>query len=131
MVHRALLGSIERFFGVLIEHYGGAFPVWLAPIQVVTIPVAPAFNDYAQSVANKLTERGFRVDADLSDGRMGAKIRYHQSQKVPYMLIVGEKEEEAGAVSIRPRTGDQVNGVPFDEFADMMQQKVESKATEL
>ncbi|MFW6213918.1 MAG: threonine--tRNA ligase, partial [Spirochaetota bacterium] len=131
MVHRALLGSIERFFGVLIEHYGGAFPVWLSPIQVVTIPVAPAFNDYAESVAAKLKEHGFRVEADLSDGRMGAKIRYHQSQKVPYMLILGENEQEAGAVSIRPRTGDQVNGVPFDDFVAMLIEKVESKSGEL
>jgi threonyl-tRNA synthetase len=131
MVHRALLGSLERFFGVLIEHYGGAFPVWLAPTQVVTIPVAPVFNEYAQSVAQKLQDAGFRADADLSDGRMGAKIRNHQKQKVPYMLILGENEQEAGAVSIRPRQGEQENGVALDEFISRLQEKVETKATEL
>ena len=131
MVHRALLGSIERFFGVLIEHYGGAFPVWLAPTQIVTIPVAPAFNDYAKDVAAKLRKEGFRVDADLSDGRMGAKIRHHQSQKVPYMLILGEKEQEAGAVSIRPRKGDQVNGVAFDEFVKRVHSIEDEKSQEL
>lgn len=128
MVHRALLGSIERFFGVLIEHYGGAFPVWLAPVQVVTVPVAPAFNEYAQKVASDLSAAGFRVDADLSDGRMGAKIRHHQSQKVPYMLIVGEKEADAGQVSIRPRTGEQMNGVAVDDFVAMLREKVETHA---
>ena len=128
MVHRALLGSLERFFGALIEHYGGAFPVWLAPVQVVTIPVAPAFNDYAEATAKELVSAGYYVEADLSDSRMGAKIRYHQSQKVPYMLILGEKEQVSGAVSIRPRTGEQVNGVPKDEFLAMLKEKVETKA---
>ncbi|MEE8441954.1 MAG: threonine--tRNA ligase, partial [Spirochaetia bacterium] len=128
MVHRALLGSLERFFGVLIEHYGGAFPVWLAPVQVVTIPVAPVFNDYAAKIAAELTAAGFRTESDLSDSRMGAKIRHHQSQKVPYMLILGEKEQEAGAVSIRPRTGDQVNGVPMTEFVAMLAEKVKTRA---
>jgi threonyl-tRNA synthetase len=128
MVHRALLGSIERFFGVLIEHYAGAFPVWLAPVQAITIPVAPAFNDYATSVARKLSEAGIRADADCSDGRMGAKIRHHQSMKVPYMLILGEMEQEAGTVSIRPRSGEQVNGVAFGDFVQMVQGKIASKA---
>lgn len=131
MVHRALLGSIERFFGVLIEHYGGAFPVWLAPTQIVTIPVAPAFNEYASEVAAKLRKEGFRVESDLSDSRMGAKIRHHQSQKVPYMLILGEKELESGAVSIRPRSGDQENGVPFDEFVARAKRITEEMSQEL
>ena len=131
MVHRALLGSLERFFGVLIEHYGGAFPVWLAPVQMVTIPVAPAFNDYASKIADQLREAGFRVEADLSDGRMGAKIRYHQSQKVPYMLILGEKEQEAGQVSVRPRQGDQVNGLDLDHFITRVNDIVSSKSTAL
>ncbi len=131
MVHRALLGSLERFFGVLIEHYGGAFPVWLAPVQMVTIPVAPAFNDYASKIADQLREAGFRVEADLSDGRMGAKIRYHQSQKVPYMLILGEKEQEAGQVSVRPRQGDQVNGLDIDHFITRVSDIVSSKSTAL
>lgn len=128
MVHRALLGSLERFFGVLIEHYGGAFPVWLAPVQVVAIPVAPAFNDYAAKIATDLTLAGYRAEADLSDSRMGAKIRHHQSQKVPYMLILGEKELDAEAVSIRPRTGEQVNGVPVNEFVTMLEEKIDARA---
>ena len=131
MVHRALLGSLERFFGVLIEHYGGAFPVWLAPVQMVAIPVAPAFNDYATEIVAKLKAAGFRVDADLSDSRMGAKIRYHQSQQVPYMLILGEKEMESGAVSVRPRRGEQVNGVEFDAFVARVNEIVDAKRPEL
>ncbi len=131
MVHRALLGSLERFFGVLIEHYGGAFPVWLAPVQMVAIPVAPAFNDYATEVVAKLKAAGFRVDADLSDSRMGAKIRYHQSQQVPYMLILGEKEMESGAVSVRPRRGEQVNGVEFDAFVARVNEIVDAKRPDL
>ncbi len=128
MVHRALLGSLERFFGVLIEHYGGAFPVWLAPVQVVTIPVAPAFNDYARTVTDSLRAAGLRAESDLSDSRMGAKIRYHQSQKVPYMLILGEKEQTDGAVSVRPRTGNQINGVPLDGFVSAVTGIVDSKS---
>lgn len=128
MVHRALLGSLERFFGVLTEHYGGAFPVWLAPEQAVVIPVAAAFNEYAGNVAEQLKAAGFRVKADLSDDRMNAKIRYHQSQKVPYMLIVGENEAEAAAVSYRTRTNERVNGVPFEEFKAFLEEKVEAKA---
>ncbi|MFP4536462.1 MAG: aminoacyl--tRNA ligase-related protein, partial [Spirochaetaceae bacterium] len=128
MVHRALLGSLERFFGVLVEHYGGAFPVWLAPEQAVVIPVAPAFSEYAENVAQELRAAGFRASADLSDDRMNAKIRYHQSQKVPYMLIVGENEVEAGAVSYRTRTNERANGVPFEEFKQFLREKTESKA---
>ncbi|WP_455382282.1 threonine--tRNA ligase [Salinispira pacifica] len=128
MVHRALLGSMERFFGVLVEHYGGAFPVWLAPVQAVVIPVAPAFHDYASAVARGLAEKGFRVEADLSDNRMNAKIRTAQTQKIPYMLIVGGNEQEAGQVSVRTRSGDQMNGMERDEFAALLEEKVESRA---
>ena len=127
MVHRALLGSLERFFGVLIEHYAGAFPVWLAPVKAVVIPVAPAFNDYASKVERTLNDHGIRAIADLSDQRMNAKIRGAQSQKVPYMLVVGEKEQDGEAVSIRTRTGDQQNGVGLDEFLAMIKTKIENK----
>ncbi len=112
MVHRALLGSIERFFGVLIEQYSGAFPVWLAPVQAVVIPVAPAFAGYAKEVADELVREGFRAEVDSSDNRMNAKIRNAQALKIPYMLVVGEKEQAAKAVSVRLRTGEQANGVP-------------------
>ena len=128
MVHRALLGSLERFFGVLIEHYGGAFPLWLAPVQAVVIPVAPAFNDYASEVKKELASAGFRVDADLSNDRMNAKIREAQTQKVPYMLILGESEQEARQVSLRTRAGDKENGIPLEDFRERMRMKVDTKA---
>ena len=127
MVHRALLGSLERFFGVLIEHYGGAFPVWLAPVQTAVIPVAPAFNAYAETVTAKLRNAGFRVNADLSDQRMNAKIRNAQKDKIPYMLILGEKEQSGSAVSIRPRQGSQINGISLEECIQFIQEKIESK----
>ena len=127
MVHRAILGSIERFVGVLTEHYGGAFPVWLAPVQAVVVPVAPAFSDYAKEVEEFFRAKGFRVEADLSDLRMNAKIRNAQNQKIPYMFIVGEKEMEAGGVSLRLRTGKQTNGLSRQEVMDFMAQKVADK----
>jgi len=127
MVHRALLGSLERFFGVLIEHYGGAFPVWLAPVKAVVIPVAPAFNDYAAEVMSFLNQGGIRTTADLGDQRMNAKIRSAQTQKIPYMLVVGEKELEAKAVSVRTRTGEQQNGVSLDDILTKIREKIEHK----
>jgi threonyl-tRNA synthetase len=128
MVHRALLGSLERFFGVLTEHYGGAFPVWLAPVQAVVIPVAPAFNEYAASIARLMSAAGFRAEADLSASRMNAKIREAQAQKVPYMLVVGDNELKAQAVSVRTRAGGQMNGMPVDEFIKFIAEKIASKA---
>lgn len=128
MVHRALLGSLERFFGVLVEHYGGAFPVWLSPIQAMVIPVAPAFQEYAESVRRRLATAKFRVESDLSDNRMNAKIREAQRQKIPYMLIVGEREMNDNAVSIRTRSGEQINGVTLDALETMLSEKVASKA---
>lgn len=127
MVHRALLGSLERFFGVLIEHYGGAFPVWLAPVQAVVIPVAPAFDEYARSVKNRLAEAGIRVDADLRDARMNAKIRDAQQQKIPYMFVVGGREQEERTVSIRVRTGDKKDGTPLEDAVSFIQDKIETR----
>ena len=112
MIHRALFGSIERFFGVLTEHYSGAFPPWLAPVQVVGIPVADAFNDYLFDVIKQLKAAGIRAEVDSSDDRMQKKVRNAQMQKVPYMLIVGEEDMKSGAVSFRYRNGDQKNGIP-------------------
>ena len=103
MVHRALLGSLERFFGVLIEHFGGAFPLWLAPVQAVVIPVAERHQEYGQGVADKLRGEGVRVHVDDRSEKMGYKIREAQVQKVPYMLVVGDKEVGAGNVSVRHR----------------------------
>jgi threonyl-tRNA synthetase len=127
MVHRALLGSIERFFGVLIEHYGGAFPVWLSPMQVQIIPVASAFNEYGTSILNRLKQEGIRAYLDDSDDRMNAKIRNAQNEKIPYMLILGAKEEEASEVSLRLRTGKQTGGIPFEDFLAMVKEKIKGK----
>ncbi|WP_258907891.1 threonine--tRNA ligase [Actinokineospora sp. UTMC 2448] len=115
MIHRALFGSIERFFGVLTEHYAGAFPAWLAPVQVVGIPVADEHIDHLMGVAKDLKTRGLRVEVDTSDERMQKKIRNHTLQKVPFLLLAGGKDVEAGAVSFRFRDGTQVNGVPVPQ----------------
>jgi threonyl-tRNA synthetase len=115
MIHRALFGSIERFFGVLTEHYSGAFPPWLAPVQVIGIPVADAFNDYLVDVIKQMKTAGIRAEMDLSDDRMQKKVRNAQMQKIPYMLIAGEEDMSAGAVSIRYRNGEQKNGLPIAE----------------
>ena len=112
MIHRALFGSIERFFGVLTEHYAGAFPAWLAPVQVVAIPVTDEQVPYVEDVARELKAHGIRVEVDASDDRMQKKIRTHTLQKVPFMLLVGARDAEAGAVSFRFRDGTQLNGVP-------------------
>jgi threonyl-tRNA synthetase len=112
MIHSAKFGSIERFLGILVEHYAGAFPAWLAPVQVIGIPIAGDHVPYLEEVAAKLTAQGIRVEVDASDERMQKKIRTAQTQKVPYMLIAGHDDIEAGAVSFRYRDGTQKNGVP-------------------
>ena len=114
MIHRALFGSIERFFAILLEHYAGAFPVWLSPVQVVGIPVAEEYADYLDDVIARLRAAGVRAEVDHSDDRMQKKIRTHTTQKVPLLLIAGEQDREAGAVSFRFRDGSQENGVPVD-----------------
>ena len=115
MIHRALFGSIERFFGVLTEHYAGAFPPWLAPVQVIGIPVADTFAPYLQEVIKKLKAKGVRAEVDLSDDRMQKKIRNAQGEKIPFMLIAGEEDQKANAVSFRYRNGEQKNGIPVDQ----------------
>ena len=115
MIHRALFGSEERFFGILLEHYAGAFPPWLAPVQVVLIPIAERHEDYLGEVAAKLAQQGIRAEVDRSDDRMQKKIRTAQTHKVPYMLLAGDRDVEEGAVSFRYRGGEQKNGVPIDE----------------
>jgi threonyl-tRNA synthetase len=116
MVHRALLGALERFFGILIEHYGGAFPVWLAPVQAMMVPIADRHNDYARHVAQELRSAGLRVEVDDSDDRMGAKIRNAQLQKIPYMLVVGDREEQDGTVSVRLRTEEDLGPQPLGDL---------------
>jgi len=115
MIHRALFGSVERFFAILLEHYAGALPPWLAPVQVTGIPIADAHVPYLQAVAARLREQGIRVEVDAGDDRMQKKIRTAQRQKVPYMLLAGDDDVAAGAVSFRYRSGEQRNGVPVDE----------------
>ena len=115
MIHRALFGSIERFFGVLTEHYSGAFPPWLAPVQVMAIPVAEPFTGYLFEVVAALKAAGIRAEVDASDDRMQKKVRNAQMQKIPFMLIAGEEDQKAGAVSFRYRNGEQKNGVPLAE----------------
>ena len=115
MIHRALFGSIERFFGVLTEHYSGAFPPWLAPVQVMAIPVADTFADYLSGVVKQMKSAGIRAELDASDDRMQKKVRNAQMQKIPYMIIAGEEDMKAGAISFRYRNGDQKNGIPIGD----------------
>ncbi len=115
MIHRALFGSIERFFGVLLEHYAGAFPAWLSPVQVIGIPVAEEFDEYLLGIADRLRAEGIRVEVDRSDDRFGKKIRNATKDKVPFMLIAGGEDRDAGAVSFRYRDGSQRNGIAIDQ----------------
>ena len=117
MVHRALLGSLERFTGVLIEHYGGAFPVWLAPVQAVVIPIADRHLEYAEEVRGQLAAAGARVQTDARGERMNAKIREAQLQKIPYMLVVGDREAAAGAAAVRLRSGENLGAIPVADIA--------------
>jgi threonyl-tRNA synthetase len=127
MIHRALFGSIERFIGVLLEHYAGAFPPWLAPVQVVGIPIAERHADYLHKVAAKLKERGVRVEVDEADDRMQKKVRNAQLQKVPFMLIAGDDDVEAAAVSFRYRDGHQDNGVGVDDAVQRIVEAIEQR----
>ncbi|MCI0790728.1 MAG: threonine--tRNA ligase [Chloroflexi bacterium] len=130
MVHRALLGSMERFMGVLIEHFGGAFPTWLAPVQATVIPIADRHIEYANKVKTQLTEAGLRVEVDARNERMNAKIRQAQVQKVPYMLVVGDREAEANAVAVRLRSGEDLGAVPVGDIQARLLDEVATKALE-
>ncbi|MEW5960863.1 MAG: threonine--tRNA ligase [Chloroflexota bacterium] len=127
MVHRALLGSMERFFGVLIEHFAGAFPVWLSPVQAVLIPIADRHVDYCRQVAGKLRSAGLRVEVDDGSERMGNKIRLAQKQKIPYMLIVGDKEQEAGQVAVRLRDGADLGPKDLAVFETMIAEAIAAR----
>ena len=131
MIHRALLGSMERFMGVLIEQYGGAFPLWLAPVQAVLIPIADRHVEYCQQVAGRLREAGLRVEVDGSTERMQNKIRKAQAQKTPYMLVVGDKERDAGAVAVRLRSGEDLKAMPVEQFIARVLPIVKERAAEL
>ena len=132
MVHRALYGSVERFFGVLLEHYAGAFPVWLSPVQVAIVPISEKHVDYGKKVAQQLQEAGVRVHLDDRNEKMNAKVREHALQKVPFILVVGEKEAEAGAVNVRVRGQQQPEGtVPIGQFVDRVKKLIVDKAVNL
>jgi threonyl-tRNA synthetase len=129
MIHRALFGSVERFMGVLTEHYAGAFPAWLAPVQVVGIPVAEAFNDYMFDVVDKLKAAGIRAEVDISSDRFPKKIRTASKDKIPFVLIAGGEDAEAGAVSFRFRDGSQDNGVPVAEAVQRIVDAVRNRTS--
>ncbi|MBI2847882.1 MAG: threonine--tRNA ligase [Chloroflexi bacterium] len=131
MVHRALLGAWERFFGLLIEHYAGAFPVWLAPLQVMVIPIADRHLDYARKLEAELKSRGIRVQVDSRSESMNLKIRQAQLEKVPYMLVVGDKEVSSATVSVRLRSGGQMASLPFDSFKEMVNKVITDKTIAL
>ncbi len=127
MLHRALLGSVERFMGILIEHFAGKFPLWLSPVQVEVIPVSDKFKDYAQNLADKLHAEGLRVHLDGRTEKVGYKIREAQVKKINYMLVIGEKEETSGKISVRKRSGEEVQDVDVDEFIASLKEEIKNK----
>ncbi len=131
MIHRVVLGSIERFIGVITEHFGGAFPTWLAPVQVKVMSITDRSRDYAQSVADELAGRGIRVETDFRNEKIGYKIREAQSRKIPYMLVIGDKEAESGTVSVRTRSGGDKGAVSLDKFAADITEEIRSRALTL
>ena len=128
MIHRAPFGSMERFIGVLIEHFAGAFPLWLSPVQVAVLSISEKTNDYAAGVTKELQEAGLRVEANLGSEKIGAKIRDATMAKVPYMLIVGEKEATEGKVAVRHRTGGDAGAVPIDQFITKAREEIAERA---
>jgi threonyl-tRNA synthetase len=131
MVHRALFGSVERFFGVLIEHYAGAFPVWLSPVQVAMIPISERHAEYANKVADQLKAVGVRVHVDARNEKMNAKIREHAMQKIPFLLVVGDKEAEAGKVNVRTRGKEKTEDMIASEFVDKIKKLIAEKSAGL
>jgi threonyl-tRNA synthetase len=127
MIHRALLGSMERFLGALIEHYAGAFPVWLSPVQAMVIPIADRHQKYAAQVMEQLRGEGLRVEADLRAERMNAKIRDAQLQRVPYMLVVGDREAEGGQVSVRLRSEENLGPMAVAQFLERVQSDIAAR----
>jgi threonyl-tRNA synthetase len=131
MIHRALYGSVERFVGVLVEHFAGAFPTWLAPVQAAIVPIADRHIDYGNEVLARLKARGIRAEVDSSDNTMGAKIRNHQLHKVPYMLVVGDSEAESQTVSVRRRDGEETRGVKVDDIVESLVKEIAGRSVEL
>ena len=128
MIHRVVFGSIERFIGVITEHFAGAFPTWLSPVQVKVLPITDRSAGYAKAVAEKLSALGVRVETDLRNEKIGYKIREAQMQKLPYMLVVGDKEAEAGTVSVRTRGGVDLGAMPVDNFAAKITEEIRTRS---
>jgi threonyl-tRNA synthetase len=127
MIHRALLGSIERFFGILVEHYAGAFPLWLAPVQAVIMPITENQHEFAKDVYNKLRQRGFRVELDSRSESIGTKIKDARNQRIQYMLVIGEREVEAGAIAVRSRREGQLGAISVDETIAKLEEDIAKK----
>jgi threonyl-tRNA synthetase len=128
MLHRAILGSLERFIGILIEHYAGSMPVWLAPVQAMVMNITDKQADYVNQMAKSLNEQGFRVETDLRNEKIGFKIREHTLQRVPYLLVVGDREMENGTVAVRSRGGEDLGSMPVSEFADKLADAVSARS---
>ena len=127
MIHRVVFGSIERFIGILIEHFAGAFPTWLAPVQVKVLPISDKYADYASKVTDQLTESGIRAELDTRSEKIGYKIREAQMQKIPYMVIVGQKEEEEGVISVRSRFAGDEGQKTLEEFTAALREEIDSR----
>lgn len=127
MIHRAILGSLERFMGILIEEYAGNFPLWLAPTQVVLMNITDNQRDYVNKVVKSLNEKGIRASADLRNEKIGFKIREHTLKRVPYLLVVGDKEVEAGEVAVRTRSGEDLGKFPLEQFVEQLQAEVRTR----
>ena len=128
MIHRVVFGSIERFIGIITEHFAGAFPVWLSPVQVKVMPITDRTSDYAKDVAAKLSAAGVRVETDLRNEKIGYKIREAQMQKTPYMLVIGDREAESGAVAVRTRSGEDLGAMPLDAFIERITGEIKSRS---
>ena len=128
MLHRAVFGSFERFIGILIEHFEGAFPTWLAPTQVIVLNITDKQAQYCENVVKSLQNKGFRVEADLRNEKIGFKIREHTIQRVPYLLVAGDKEVEANTIAVRDRTGKDFGVMSLEDFALMLEQDVSRKS---
>jgi threonyl-tRNA synthetase len=124
MLHRAIVGSMERFIGILIEHHAGLLPAWLASLQAVVINITDAQADYVREVTQTLVDKGFRVQSDLRNEKVGYKIREHTLQKVPYLLVVGDRERETGAVSVRTRSGEDLGSMPLAGFVERLETEI-------
>ena len=127
MIHRVVFGSIERFLGIITEHYAGAFPLWLSPVQARVMPITGRADEYAKQVADKLSALGVRVETDLRNEKIGYKIREAQMQKIPYMLVVGDREAESGKVAVRTRAGEDLGAMSLDAFLEKVRGEIDSK----